>query len=210
MIEKTFLIAGGNSTLLVEGASNVEKDQIIKNNLGLVEQIGFITRNDKPSLTMMGNELCINATIAFASLLYDEGILLTSGTPNVVRYTNTREITSISLELPYKQENKTILFEGIGYIMLDEKPTKEFLMSKCIDYNLPAFGGIVNKGDEIAPFVYVHGTNSYMQETACGSGSIATSILTGLTKIFQPTKEPILVEQNNYLFTVKAKVVRIH
>lgn len=70
MKKQKFLIAGGNSTLLVWGCPVWKKSQVIKKYLGEVEQVGFIENaNGISSLEMMGGELCINATLALASKL---------------------------------------------------------------------------------------------------------------------------------------------
>ncbi len=50
---ETFLIAGGNPTLLAWNVPNDKRSQYIKDNLSKVDQIGFIS--DK-GLEMMGNE----------------------------------------------------------------------------------------------------------------------------------------------------------
>ena len=64
MIIKKILIAGGNSTALVYNCSEKQRKKISRELLKNVEQVGFISKN---KLIMMGDELCINGTLAFAS-----------------------------------------------------------------------------------------------------------------------------------------------
>lgn len=209
---KKFLIAGGNSTLLVWGCPSSEKKEIIKKYLGEVEQIGFIeTKDGLPFLNMMGGELCINGTIALASQCGKKGKLFTSGLQNPIFYRNTNNETSISLTINYKKIKKTILLEGIGYIYLKNKiqNAKSFLNTLCAQYNLPAFGIVYFRNNKIAPFVYVKGTNSLFEETACGSGSIAFSILTQKRNIIQPTGKIIIVNKDRNFFNVSAQVTNL-
>ena len=71
MIVKKFLIAGGNSTALVYDCPVADRDKTSKKLLKSVEQVGFVsTEATLPKMIMMGGELCINATLAFASTLY--------------------------------------------------------------------------------------------------------------------------------------------
>lgn len=73
-------------------------------------------------------------------------------------------------------------------------------------YKLPAFGIIECRGNAITPHVYVVDTGSLVDESACGSGSIATSVVTGLEEIIQPSGETIKVKRSGDVFTVSAQV----
>jgi len=90
IILRKFLIASGNSTLLVWNCPRAQKrKEIIKKYLGRVEQIGFVSENNgTPKLEMMGNELCINGTSALASTLGTKGKLFTSELPFPIEYSN--------------------------------------------------------------------------------------------------------------------------
>ena len=101
-----------------------------------------------------------------------------------------------------------MLLEGIGYIYLKEKVKnkKKFLRNLCLKYGFPAFGIIYFQNNKIEPFVYVKETDSLFAETACGSGSIAFSIMSNKSKILQPTGEIITVFKKNNTFIVKAKI----
>lgn len=207
-----FLIAGGNSTLLVWGCPASGKSGLIKKYLGEVEQIGFVeTKDNLPFLNMMGGELCINGTIALASQCKEKGKLFTSGITSPVFYQNSRRATSIGLAIKYKRTKNVVLLEGIGYIYLKKKINnkKQYLKNLCQEYNLPAFGIIYYEKGKIVPFVYVKGTDSLFAETACGSGSIAFSILTRRINIVQPTGKIIVVNNNGNSFVLNAQVTNV-
>ncbi len=209
---KKYLIAGGNPTLLVWYCPPSQKAEITDKFFGEVEQVGFVSNsNGIPKLTMMGNELCVNATLAFASQLNEKGILQTSGIKSKVSSKNTGKITNIKLTLPFKQVGNIILFQGIGFILSDRKetPSKKSLSVLSGKYHLPAFGQINYSKNIIEPYVYVRKTDTLFAETACGSGSIAMNIATGFEKIIQPTEESIVVQRDGDYFEVSAKVVPV-
>ena len=200
-------IAGGNSTALVSYSNN---RNIAKQLLKEVEQVGFISNRKIPKLTMMGGELCINATIAFASQLSKRGKLFTSGIKKQIEYENKGSITTIKFPLNYKIKNNIVLFEGIGFIIFNrkyrEKISKNYLANLSKKYNLPAFGAIIYEKNRIEPYVYVRKVDSFMKETACGSGSIAFSIFSGLSKIIQPTGKSIKVNIKKDKVIISAEV----
>lgn len=209
---KKLLIANGNSTLLVWGCPSSERNIVIKRYLGEMEQIGFVeTKNRLSFLNMMGGELCINGTIALASLCGESGILFTSGLQNFIFYKNVDSKTSIYLNLNYKKLDNVVLLEGIGYIYLKSriKDPKRLLAQLCIQYNLPAFGILYFQNNKIEPIVYVKQTSSLFEETACGSGSIAFSIFTKKQNIIQPTGKEIRVEKYENIFCVSAEVAKL-
>jgi len=209
MKTEKFLIAKGNSTLLVLNCPVGKRLEIAKEYLGKVEQVGFITKKKAfPKLVMMGNELSINGTLALASTLGKQGILYTSGFAGPVTYRNVNGKTCIKLSLSFKKEGNLALFEGIGYKCIKEELrfSKGQLAKLAKKYHLPAFGIVIYKNNKIKPIVYVKDTNSLVEETACGSGSIAINIITGIKKIKQPTGETILVSKKNKVFEICARV----
>ena len=166
--------------------------------------MGFISGN---RLKMSGGELCINATLAFASILGNCGKLYTSGIKEVVKYENKNNITSIKFSLKYKKDRNIVLFEGIGFVCAKKlKINKELLSNYCDKYKLPAFGIVIYKKNRITPYVYVKSVGSFFKETACGSGSVAYSIYSGYKKIIQPTKEMIKVNIKKDKVLVSAEV----
>lgn len=78
---KKFIVANGNPTLLGWDCSLAQQQELIEKYLDKgVDQIGFVSQKDGlPYLQMMGNELCINGTLAFAYTLQNSGKLFTSG-----------------------------------------------------------------------------------------------------------------------------------
>ncbi|MBI2074587.1 MAG: hypothetical protein HYT83_01975 [Candidatus Levybacteria bacterium] len=167
---------------------------------------------------MMGGELSINGTLAFARRLDGSGQLQTSGLSSLIDYENRNGTTSIRINMPYKTDrsifanedgkNNIVLFEGIGYLCTNKQsaPTMGELVTLAEKYKLPAFGIVIYSNNQIFPFVYVGKTQSMVAESACGSGSIALNILTGQQRIVQPTGKTIEVNHVKDRFTITAKV----
>jgi len=205
-----FLVANGNPTLLVEGCSLPKRQEVITKYLGKgIDQIGFIKFGDSPKLEMMGNELCINATLAFASILKSKGKLNTSGIPKTIAYFNKPGLTTLLLPIKFSRpEENIILLSGIGFCM-DKTKNKNRLEELCKKYNLPAFGKIKYYKNKIEPTIYVTKTTSTINESSCGSGSIAFSLFSRINKIVQPTGEIIEINRLGKLIKVSAKVTKI-
>jgi len=208
---KKYLVAGGNSTALVYDCPIDKRREISINLLEKVEQVGFISTNNFPELQMMGNELCINGTLALASTLGKEGKMKTSGVRQKIFFLNDEEKTTIQIPLKFKKVDNIILFEGIGFILFDSKEKtdvkKKLALNLCDRYNLPAFGVIIYENNRITPYIYVKEVDSFVKETACGSGSIAFSILTDRNEVIQPTGEKIWVEVEDQI-KVSARVTK--
>jgi histidine racemase len=209
---RKFLIADGNETSLVYDCPKKERKKIAVKLLKEVEQVGFVSpKATLPKLEMMGGELCLNATLAFASTLKKSGKLATSGLKNPIQYANNK---TTSIKIPFKstQENNVVLLEGIGFILYSKKDkskiTKNELAKLCEKYKLPAFGGIIYEKNKIVPYVFVAGVNSFVKETACGSGSVAFSIFSGKEKVIQPTGKTISIK-NNKLVEISALVKEV-
>jgi len=207
---KTYLIAGGNRTSLVWNCPKNKRLEISNKLLSSVEQVGFVdlTTDTAPYLAMMGNELCINAILALAYALSGTGCLYTSGTNNSVQFTNSNKLATITLPLKYTRIDDVIIFEGIGFLCTtkDIIPKKSELKALAKKYNLPAFGYAVYTKNVLKPYVFVRDVNSFVLETACGSGSIATTITTGVGKITQLSGETIRIKILQNTVTVTAKV----
>lgn len=209
---KLLLTAKGNPSLLVWNCPEAKKELLIKRYLGKeAEQIGFVNDGKIPRLNMMGGELCINSTLALAGYLGGSGQLQVSGVSGKVSYTNQKNKTLIELPLEFIQKDKIILFEGIGFICKNQgsQPNKKGLVNLSKKYNLPAFGVILYKANQSTPYVYVRNTDSLVAETACGSGSVALSIVTGFKNIGQPNGGSITVKKGGNKFQITAKVKEI-
>lgn len=211
---KKFLIAGGNSTLLVWNCPSDQKKKVIDRYLGKVEQVGFIeeTKKGLSKLVMMGDELCINSTLSLASQLPNSGLLLTSGINKPIRYENIGKNTYIELDITFKKIGNIILLPGIGFICTNIKPeiSKSYLAKSANKYNLPAFGIVFYQNNKITPYVFVKGTDSLFEETACGSGSIACALVTGFRNIIQPTGEVITVINNKNGLIIGSRVILVN
>jgi histidine racemase len=201
-----FTIAGGNTTVLIGGVSC--SPSLTKQYLKIAEQVGFTRLGTIPKLTMMGNELSVNGTIAFASTLKQTGFLQTSGIRNLVWYKNTRSLTTIKIPINYRRLNNYIFLEGIGYLVSNEKISNlaQFLDQACTTNNFPAFGKIEYKYNKLVPYVYVRKTQSLVKETACGSGSLAYFIINAASQIIQPTGQKIIITSDSDFFYITAKV----
>lgn len=195
----------------------MKKDQkkISKELLEKVEQVGFIRkRKNLPYLEMMGNELCINATLAFASTLNKRGKLFASGVKEPIGYINKNKKTSICFSIAYKKTGNIVVLKGIGFIFIGKKEritiSKRKISALSKKYDLPAFGLILCQKNKIYPYIYVKSTNSFVKESACGSGSIALCILKGYKKIIQPTKQPINIniKKGKVIVTARVKEVK--
>ncbi len=217
---EVFTIARGNSTMLVEGCPQGSRLTFARNALKRVEQVGFIEPYaEMPTLQMMGGELSINGTIAFARRLGGSGQLKTSGLTEPVQYFQEGDATTIKAELPYRTysdpRGKVVTFEGIGYLCTETEaiPRETLVRDYWNKYNrwlgLPAFGFVLLNGESIQPFVYVKETDSLVSESACGSGSIAASIVTGNRNITQPSLGRITVLESENGFWITAKVKQI-
>src|ERR1700759_3211720 len=118
MKTEKFLVAGGNPTRLVWGCPPDKQTVISLIYLESrdAEQVGFITNEHEVTyLTMMGNELCIDATLALSSVSGKSGKFFTRGVDTLVSYTNLEnDWTTVEIRFPFKQEGETILFDGIG------------------------------------------------------------------------------------------------
>jgi hypothetical protein len=176
-----------------------------------VDQVGFVSEKEILELNMMGDELCINASLALASLQGKSGKMKISGLASPVSYVNEPGGTAITMHLPYRREQNRVLFDGIGFVCTETMPeiTKDILRNLADAYHLPAFGIAVYESGKLTPWVYVKKTDTLVQESACGSGSIATSIISGASAITQPTGEQISVKFEGDMCTVRATVQEV-
>lgn len=218
MNKERFLIAGGNTTLLIEGCEEARRIDVAQEAIGNdeAEQVGFITLVPDPTLETMGNELCINGTIAFAKRLGRAGRLKASGFKGEAEYKNTGDgFTQITFDLDYQREGDIVLFDGIGYLCSKNplSAVESTLWELSRRYNKPAFGLAIYRNSDyrprLEPIVYVEKVRTCVVETACGSGSLALNIVTGENEITQRTGQSIYVYRSDDRFTVSAEVVKI-
>lgn len=204
-----FTIAGGNKTCLVWDCPKDKQEVLVKEILRGVDQVGFVLDGIPPRLIMMGDELCVNAILALASTMTSpRGVIYASGVQKEIQYQHTEGGTRITFDLSYQIKGDIVLFEGIGFQCgtLDIEPTREEFQQLAMQHKVPAFGIIEYDEKQIYPSIYVEKTNSLMRESACGSGSMAAHLVTGICHVVQPTGKTILVEHTDNTFTVQATV----
>lgn len=207
-----FTIAGGNKTCLVWDCPQDRQEALIKEILQNVDQVGFVTNNMTQRLIMMGDELCVNGILAFASTMHSpRGVIYASGVHGEIQYQHTEKGTRITFDLPYHIKGDMVMFEGIAFQCgtVDIEPTREEFQQLAKQYKVPAFGIIEYDEKQIYPSIYVAKTHSLMRESACGSGSIAAHLVTGICHVVQPTGETIYVEHTDNTFSVQATVRRL-
>lgn len=211
MRTKYFTIAGGNKTCLVWMCPEEHRSACAQELLTEVEQVGFVSE-DNTSLMMMGGELCVNGILALASSQGErEGVIYASGLQHCIKYEKTAKGIRITFELPYEIRGDTVVFEGIGFLCEGGTPlvSKQIFQNLRQQHRVPAFGIIAYDGACIRPWVYVGATDSIVEESACGSGSIALHLRTGTEHITQPTGEIISVMHTGSTFFVHASVTHI-
>jgi diaminopimelate epimerase len=209
---RTFLAAGGNPTALIWDAPTTQRTKLAKQHLSQAEQVGFVETQNIPTLTMMGGELCINGLLSLASTLGKKGTIATSAMTEPIPYENTDTQTAILLQnFVYQIKDKLVLLSGIGFIVMkpNEAISKAELKAHAAKHNLPAFGAIYIQDDTITPHIFVEQTDTLITETACGSGSIATHLITGKNKIIQPTGEAITIEKIGTGLRISAHITEI-
>ncbi len=193
--------AGGNLTALITGhekSSNMAKTakKIMAANRK-IEQVAFVHPYKKSLflLEMMGDELCVNAASCAA---FD--YFLKTGERNVnfniggIREKIRAEINNgtVTLSLPYSiivsksrvPEGELINLKGMRLIITDNKKyslSPDKIISKYKYGNMPAVGLVyfiqTSRGKiKINPWIWVKNTKSLVNETACGSGSIAACL----------------------------------
>ncbi|MCX6768101.1 MAG: hypothetical protein NTY90_05255 [Candidatus Micrarchaeota archaeon] len=216
MNNSVFLVAGGNPTALVSGCPPAKRGAVAKKLLERVEQVGFVcVKNGKPALEMMGGELCVNASLAMAARLSHmrrlRGEFYASGVDGLVHYSCKGNMVSVRMPLKFSKKGNYVVFKGIGFLVSKKstgKISRASLARLSRAYGVPAFGAIYYKKNAIFPVVYVAAVDSLMEETACGSGSIAFCIAKGINKVIQPTGEIISIKTGPTI-TITAKVIGV-
>jgi hypothetical protein len=214
---RKFLIAGGNTTALVWNCPPENRVAFAKQYLQEVEQVGFVySEQGVPKLMMMGEELCVDALLALAAASPDsKGTLLAYSIQGPISYARLDPDIGITLKLPFtRPQDDTVLFDRMGYLVTETRKHPRISKGLAADlartYKLPAFGIIRHDNQqEILLHVYVAETDSFVEETCSGSGSIATSIVTGWERIIQPTGYVIAVHRTPTHVTVEANVMPV-
>lgn len=175
-----------------------------------IEQVVF---NLKNKIQTMGNELCINGSLAGAYLMNKKELEI-SGIDKQTEFIRDKNFISILLPKNIVQViNKNIIkLSGIVYIISNNKNyvNKEYLKSLAIKYSVPASGIIKYKSNKITPIVYVKTTNTLVKENACGSGSLCYFIYSGISIIIQPSSKRIVIKKIGDYFLIKSPIKTIN
>lgn len=184
---------GGNITAILKGDFTKQKKvrlaKKIMNKDKAIEQVGFWTRpkniNNDGRLDMAGGEFCGNATRALGVLIYKETgktslKIESSGTKEVIETFISGNTSSIKLSLNgFHCYENTCSLPGIKYVLLNRSIGKEefhqFFLKKINKY--PALGIVSYKKEKklyvIKPIIWVRDIDTLIEETACGSGTLA-------------------------------------
>lgn len=181
----------GQITAVVFGATKRVKQPLISKRLmssnPKIEQVVFIEKN---RIQTMGNELCINGSLAGAYLM-DSDVIEISGLNEPVKFNKQKKFISgrFPLSILQSKTKNIIQLAGIIYIISNNKKlaNKAYLEKLADKYNAPASGIIIYNQNKIIPIIYVRETNSLVWENACGSGSLAYSLFSKYSIIKQPS-----------------------
>jgi diaminopimelate epimerase len=199
---------GGNTTALVKG-TYTKKQQLKINTMIMksdssIEQVGFWRSSKNPKLDgcleMAGGEFCGNALRAFgvvlsATIKKNTFAVKSSGTKELIKITATTTRSSIALSTRhFELVGGRCSLPGISYVFSDRNvnrnQTRKILeASKML--TLPAAGMIKylqqNTNFFIRPIVWVRDTKTFIEETACGSGTLALAyrefVTSGIKKL---------------------------
>jgi len=209
-IKYSLVDTAGQITAVVFSETKREKQSFISRKLmsqnPKIEQVVFIEKN---RIQTMGEELCINGSLAGAYLI-DIPIVTISGLDEPVKFVKKNKF--ISGQFPrYLLQNKKeniIQLTGIVYIISNNKKlaNKKFLKKLANSYKAPASGIIFYQTNTIKPLIYVKNTNSLVWEKACGSGSLSYSLFSGYSKIKQPSGQYITIKKVGTGFAIKSPV----
>ncbi|MCL2228329.1 MAG: hypothetical protein FWC00_00705 [Firmicutes bacterium] len=221
---------GGNETAIItknlpDAEALVLSKQIMRENPE-VEQVAIIesVKNNVCNFRMTGGEFCGNAVRAVAEFMrrnfgFSKSKIIINGI-EIEGESNGRTST---ITLPKKsllREVKTlggrtyVVMNGITHVVVDGRGD-EVLARKIKDdatargITNDAFGVMFLDGNKINPFVWVEKAQTFFNETACLSGSIAVSIFLNQTKIIQPTNETYTIEITDTKITAGGKVAFI-
>ena len=227
-IKYELISASGNPTAIIYGRfSPAEKQKINKlifENNALVEQIGYLfyeNENKMIKFEMMGNEFSGNGcrAAAFSLLKMKPGIIKfkTSGLNKIINASIGNDLTS-NISLPCLFDKNKIICNRFGFaikmfgsslIVIEDNKNDKIVQEIVNELSKKSRAiGIMfieicsRRVVKLNPFFYVKETNTLINETACGSGSIACAIYQNLLnpepsnilEVLQPSGESIFVK----------------
>ena len=187
---------GGNTTALVYSGQKNSFASVSKQIMAsdaVIEQVGFVLPEGRSfRLEMMGGELCVNAARSAASWWLNEKDerevkFNISGIDRQI--TAKKDKATVVLLMPGSlvvscsavTDGHLVVLQGISYIIRTKKDIDPATLVRTYYNNAPAFGIItVEKQAEnilkITPAVWVKDTATFINESACGSGSVAACV----------------------------------
>lgn len=207
-------IAGQTTALVTEKLnqpSRVASAQKIMQGASFVEQVGFLNRSalPYPIFSMMGGELSLIGSLVAGFKLLNGKIgkvsFLTSGISNPITVKLNR--LTCRLQIPAKLVIGLTLdrvsLGGITFLVVNRLPKDQVLLTyeqellQQMLFSSPAAGILFYQNNQIYPVVKVKKTNTLVWESACGSGSVAFYLVTGYSKIKQPSGAVLTVTREN-------------
>lgn len=215
--------AGQTTAVISVPVPRKKQPEVAKPLMAAVKNIGqvcFIKKSRRKNiyrLQMMGNELSVNGTMAGAfyllSKLKKNKIRFeTSGLKTLVeaKVKNNSVLIRFSKSMVKSINKNVVSLRGINYLLWPgikrkrtTKQQKETLLKMARGY--PASGIVFYEKNRIQPLIYVKATNTFIWETSCGSGSIAYALISGRSKIVQPSGSTVTIRQTEKSFEYKTQ-----
>ncbi|HBB56542.1 TPA: hypothetical protein DEW47_00655 [Patescibacteria group bacterium] len=184
---------GGNITAIVKSdysqKEKIKLSKIIMKKDPTIEQVGFWVRakdkNNDGRLEMAGGEFCGNALRCLAMLIKNDTgktkiRLESSGQDNFIEATVEDNTSEIKLSLNnFRCSKNSCFLTGIAYFITNKEIIKSEAKKLLVkNYNnFPASGVISYKKNKnifsIKPIIWVKDIDTLIEETACGSGTMA-------------------------------------
>lgn len=203
--------AGQITAVITDKISSSDLSQIAKSimdNNPIVEQVGYL---DGRNFRMMGGELSINGLIAGAYLIRSSGKI------NEFNFEISGDTLTLSLprSLLISVTRDVVKLQGITYKLIPSLPSSRLvspntkMILQALAQETAASGIIYYQESEIKPLIYVPATDTLVWENACGSGSLATALITNQSVITQPSGQTIGFQftNKNIVVTTTAKEV---
>ena len=207
-------IAGQTTALVtqkLDQSNRVPAAQKIMQESTVIEQVGFLDQSalPYPTFDMMGGELSLigSLTAGFSLLKGKMGQVAfqTSGilSPINVRLSRLTSSLLIPANVAIKQAPNRVSLGGISFLIVNRVPKNQALtdfelksLQKLL-FKSPAAGIVFYQNNRIYPVVKVAETNTLVWESACGSGSVAFYLVSGCSKIVQPSGAILTVSREN-------------
>ncbi len=223
--------AGQITAVVSRVNANIKKSAIARDILSLdatIEQVVFVMpqliADYMPRLDMMGDELSINGSLAGAYVALQRadaqsGSFEISGLRDPVRAEISNSCISITfpdtIVRRIESAKNTVVLAGISYYVVEATlpvqqltPAQRETIPKLLEEN-PAAGIVFYQANQIQPVVFVEETNSLVWEQACGSGSLAFSLLTGISTVKQPSGSYITITTSGDTLGVSVPVRKV-